>query len=52
MKATDLRAGAALVLAALAAEGTTTIHEIHHIDRGYNDLENKLRGLGISITRM
>lgn len=52
VKATDLRAGAALVLAALAAEGTTTIHEIHHIDRGYNDLENKLRGLGISITRM
>ncbi len=52
VKATDLRAGAALVLAALAADGATTIHEIHHIDRGYNELEKKLRNLGISISRV
>ncbi len=52
VKATDLRAGAALVLAALAADGASTIHEIHHIDRGYNELEKKLRNLGISISRV
>jgi UDP-N-acetylglucosamine 1-carboxyvinyltransferase len=52
VKATDLRAGAALILAGLVAEGTTEIHDIYHIDRGYNDLENKLRGIGITITRV
>ncbi len=52
VKATDLRAGAALVLAALVAEDATTIHEIHHIDRGYNDLETKLKKLGIHISRI
>jgi UDP-N-acetylglucosamine 1-carboxyvinyltransferase len=50
--ATDLRAGAALVLSALAAEGTTTIAEIHHIERGYSNLVEKLTGLGAVITRV
>jgi len=46
-----LREGMALVLAGLAAEGTTTIEEIVHIDRGYQNLEQKLRGLGADIRR-
>lgn len=50
--ATDLRAGAALVLAGLAAEGVTEVHGVHHIDRGYEDLEVKLRSLGASIERV
>ncbi len=52
VKATDLRAGAALILAALSAEGATTVHDIYHIDRGYNKLEEKLGNLGIHITRI
>jgi UDP-N-acetylglucosamine 1-carboxyvinyltransferase len=52
VKATDLRAGASLVLAALVAEGTTEIGYIHHIDRGYDDIVNKLRGLGADIVRV
>ncbi len=52
VKATDLRAGAALILAGLIAEGETHIHDIEHIDRGYNKIENKLSELGISITRI
>jgi UDP-N-acetylglucosamine 1-carboxyvinyltransferase len=51
VEATDLRAGAALVLAGLAAEGTTTVTQIHHIDRGYERLELQLRQLGAEITR-
>lgn len=50
--ATDLRAGAALVLAGLAAEGATEVYGVHHIDRGYEDLEVKLRSLGASIERV
>lgn len=49
VKATDLRAGAALVLAGLAAEGSTEISNVFHIDRGYDRLEEKLRGLGADI---
>ena len=49
--ATDLRASSALVLAALAAEGTTNVHRIYHLDRGYDDLEGKLSKLGADITR-
>ena len=49
VKATDLRAGAGLVLAALVAEGTTEISDIYHIDRGYCKLEQKLKGLGVNI---
>ncbi len=51
VKATDLRAGAALVLAGLCAEGETHILDIHHIDRGYEQFEQKLRGLGATIYR-
>lgn len=50
--ASDLRAGAALVIAALAAEGESTISQIHFIDRGYAFLEHKLRALGADITRI
>lgn len=52
VKATDLRAGAALVLAGLSAEGTTEIGEIQHIDRGYCNLEKKLKSLGAKIERI
>ncbi|MBU0667619.1 UDP-N-acetylglucosamine 1-carboxyvinyltransferase [Patescibacteria group bacterium] len=48
----DLRAGAAMVLAALCAEGTTEISNINYIDRGYENFEGKLRGLGASIKRI
>jgi UDP-N-acetylglucosamine 1-carboxyvinyltransferase len=52
VEATDLRAGAALVLAGLTAEGTTTVNQIHHIDRGYERLEQQLHQLGADITRV
>jgi UDP-N-acetylglucosamine 1-carboxyvinyltransferase len=47
----DLRAGAALVLAGLAAEGSTTIHRVYHLDRGYEQLEKKLNAVGARIRR-
>jgi UDP-N-acetylglucosamine 1-carboxyvinyltransferase len=50
--ATDLRASAALVLAGLAADGKTTIKGLHHLDRGYDNLELKLRQLGANIQRV
>jgi len=50
--ATDLRASFSLVLAALAAEGETLIDRIYHIDRGYEDVEAKLQGLGAKIKRV
>ena len=50
--ATDLRAGAALVLAGLAAEGVTHIEGVSHIDRGYEQFDAKLRGLGAKIKRL
>lgn len=50
--ATDLRASSALVLAAMAAEGTTNVHRIYHLDRGYENLEQKLRALGANIERL
>jgi UDP-N-acetylglucosamine 1-carboxyvinyltransferase len=49
--ATDLRASAALVIAGLAAEGETVISGLHHMDRGYSDLEGKMRGLGAKLER-
>ncbi len=52
VKATDLRAGAAMVLAGLVAEGETRVGCIHHIDRGYDGLVNKLCGLGADIARV
>jgi len=51
VSATDLRAGAALLIAALAAQGVTEIHNLTHIDRGYENLEQKLKTLGAQITR-
>lgn len=50
--ATDLRASAALVLAGLAAEGVTTIRGLHHLDRGYENLEGKLQQLGAKLQRV
>ncbi len=50
--ATDLRASASLVLAGLHAEGTTTVGRVYHLDRGYENLEKKLRGLGADIRRV
>lgn len=52
VRADDLRAGAAMVVAGLCAEGTTEIEEIHFIDRGYENLVSKLRSLGADITRV
>ncbi|MGN1349433.1 MAG: UDP-N-acetylglucosamine 1-carboxyvinyltransferase [Anaerovoracaceae bacterium] len=49
---TDLRAGAAMVLAGIAAEGTTEISEIYHIERGYTEFVEKLKGLGAEIRRV
>ncbi len=49
--ATDLRCGASLVVAGLIAEGVTEINEVFHIDRGYDDLDGKLRALGANIWR-
>ncbi|QSX75047.1 UDP-N-acetylglucosamine 1-carboxyvinyltransferase [Lysobacter arenosi] len=50
--ATDLRASASLVLAGLVAEGATTIDRIYHLDRGYENLEEKFSGLGASVRRI
>ena len=52
VNAPDLRAGAALVIAGLAAEGITEIEDIHYIDRGYEDFDGKLRSLGGQIERV
>jgi len=49
--ATDLRASASLVVAALGAEGKTTIHRVYHLDRGYEKIEEKLTGLGADVRR-
>jgi UDP-N-acetylglucosamine 1-carboxyvinyltransferase len=48
----DIRAGAALVVAGLVASGETVVHDIHHIDRGYDDLVGRLSGLGADVTRV
>ena len=52
VRATDLRAGAAMVLAGLAATGMTEISEIHHIERGYEDFVNKFKALGADIMKI
>ncbi|MBO4845288.1 MAG: UDP-N-acetylglucosamine 1-carboxyvinyltransferase [Lachnospiraceae bacterium] len=52
ISAPDLRAGAALVLAGLAAEGYTTVEDIKYIERGYEDFDEKLRGLGAMIEKV
>ena len=50
--ATDLRASASLILAGLVADGETTIDRIYHLDRGYENIEEKLSGLGAKIKRI
>ena len=52
VKSTDLRAGAAMLIAALIAEGETSIEDIRHIERGYENVEEKLRSLGADIKRV
>ena len=51
VKATDLRAGAALVLAGLVAKGKTEIDNIEFIERGYENFDEKLRGIGVNIKK-
>ncbi len=51
VKACDLRAGAALIIAGLAANGVTEIEDIYHIERGYEDMDKKLRGIGADIEK-
>ena len=51
VRAPDIRAGAALVVAGLAATGETVISGVHHIDRGYDDLVGRLRAMGADIER-
>ena len=50
--ATDLRASASLVIAALVAEGQTRVDRIYHLDRGYDQMEEKLRAIGADIERV
>jgi UDP-N-acetylglucosamine 1-carboxyvinyltransferase len=52
VRAPDIRAGAALVVAGLAADGETVISGVHHVDRGYDDLVGRLVGLGADIQRV
>lgn len=52
VRAVDLRAGAAMIIAGLAADGRTEIEDIHHIERGYSDMIGKLRTLGASIRKV
>jgi UDP-N-acetylglucosamine 1-carboxyvinyltransferase len=51
VRSLDLRAGAALVVAALGADGVTEISDIFHVDRGYEDLDGKLASLGAEVSR-
>ena len=52
VRATDLRAAAALIIAGLAAEGETTVSDLYHLDRGYEDLIGKFESLGADIRRI
>ena len=52
LRASDLRAGAAMVVAALMADGTSEIEEISHIERGYENIVEKLQGLGADIRKV
>jgi UDP-N-acetylglucosamine 1-carboxyvinyltransferase len=51
VRAPDIRAGAALVVAGLRAEGATTVHGAEHVDRGYEGFVDKLRSLGADVSR-
>ena len=50
--ASDLRAAAALVIAAIAAKGTSEVYNLHYLDRGYENIEEKFRNLGAKIERV
>jgi UDP-N-acetylglucosamine 1-carboxyvinyltransferase len=52
MASPDIRAGVSLLIAAMSAEGTSTIHNIEQIDRGYQDIEHRLNAIGAKITRL
>jgi UDP-N-acetylglucosamine 1-carboxyvinyltransferase len=52
VKATDLRAGAAMIIAGMVAEGTTTVESIQYVDRGYEDVVTKFGSLGADIKRI
>lgn len=52
VKATDLRAGAAMILSGLVADGETVVNDVYHIDRGYVSIEEKFRSLGAEIYRI
>ena len=52
LMATDLRASVSLILAALTAKGKSTINRIYHLDRGYENIENKFRKIGAKIRRV
>jgi UDP-N-acetylglucosamine 1-carboxyvinyltransferase len=52
MTSPDIRAGVALLIAAMSAEGTSTIQNIEQIDRGYKDIDGRLNALGAKITRL
>jgi len=52
MVSPDIRAGVALLIAALSAKGTSTIHNIEQIDRGYEQIDTRLRAIGARITRV
>ena len=50
--ATDLRASSSLIIAGLMAKGKTTINRVYHLDRGYENLEDKLKNCGVNIKRI
>jgi UDP-N-acetylglucosamine 1-carboxyvinyltransferase len=52
MVSPDIRAGVSLLIAALSAKGTSTIHNIEQIDRGYEEIDTRLRAIGAKITRV
>ncbi len=52
VQSTDLRAGAALVVAAIMAKGESEVKKLHHIDRGYEKFTQKLQGLGVNVQRV
>ena len=52
MVSPDIRAGISLLIAALSAKGTSTIHNIEQIDRGYQDIDKRLRAIGAKIERI
>jgi UDP-N-acetylglucosamine 1-carboxyvinyltransferase len=52
MSSPDIRAGVSLLIAALSAEGKSTIHNIDQIDRGYQNIDDRLRALGANIVRV